>query len=84
MDYNSVVAKGQLLAEIDPSLLEANIRAVSRPVCSPPPLRSRRPRANLAEAKKNLERNRDLFERLYRGHGTRPVQDGLRDLPLAA
>ncbi len=64
VDYNSVVAKGQLLAEIDPSLLEANIRQSEASVLSAS-ASLQEVRANLAEAKKNLERNRDLFSRGY-------------------
>jgi len=64
VDYNSVVARGQLLAEIDPSLLEANIRQSQASVLSAS-ASLQEARANLAEAKKNLERNRDLFSRGY-------------------
>jgi len=64
VDYNSVVTRGQLLAEIDPSLLEANIRQSEASVLSAS-ASLQEVRANLAEAKKNLERNRDLFSRGY-------------------
>ncbi len=64
VDYNSVVTRGQLLAEIDPSLLEANIRQSQASVLSAS-ASLQEVRANLAEAKKNLERNRDLFSRGY-------------------
>ena len=64
VDYNSVVTKGQPLAEIDPSLLEANIRQSEASVLSAS-ASLQEARANLAEAKKNLERNRDLFSRGY-------------------
>ena len=64
VDYNSVVTKGQPLAEIDPSLLEANIRQSEASVLSAS-ASLQEARANLAEAKKNLERNRDLFSKGY-------------------
>ncbi|KUK61518.1 MAG: Efflux transporter, RND family, MFP subunit [Synergistales bacterium 57_84] len=64
VNYNSLVQRGDLLAEIDPSLLEANIRQSEAGVLSA--LASiQEARANLAEAKKNLERNRELFSRGY-------------------
>ena len=49
VDYNSVVARGQLLAEIDPSLLEANIRQSQARVLSAS-ASLQEARANLAEA----------------------------------
>ncbi len=64
VDYNSVVKKGQLLAEIDPSLLEASVRQAQASV--------RSAKASLAEARavlddaaKNLRRSEDLFSRGY-------------------
>ncbi len=64
VDYNSVVARGQLLAEIDPSLLEANIRQSEASVLSAT-ASLQEARANLAEAKRTLERNRELFSKGY-------------------
>ena len=64
VDYNSVVTKGQLLAEIDPSLLEANIRQSEASVLSAA-ASLQEARANLAEAKRTLERNRDLASKGY-------------------
>lgn len=64
VDYNSVVTRGQLLAEIDPSLLEANIRQSEASVLSAG-ASLQEARATLAEAGKNLERNRDLFSKGY-------------------
>jgi HlyD family secretion protein len=63
-DFNEVVKKGQLLAEIDPALLEANARQAEAGL--------RSARASLAEAKaglddasRSLARNMELFSRGY-------------------
>jgi HlyD family secretion protein len=64
VDYNSVVTRGQPLAEIDPSLLEANIRQSEASVLSAT-ASLQEARATLAEAKKNLDRNRDLSSKGY-------------------
>jgi HlyD family secretion protein len=64
VDYNSVVTKGQLLAEIDPSLLQANLKQSEASVLSAKASLAEA-RANMSEAKRTKERDAELFARGY-------------------
>lgn len=64
VNYNSVVTKGQLLAEIDPSLLKANLRQSEASVLSSR-ASLQEALATLADAKRTLDRNVELLSRGY-------------------
>lgn len=64
VNYNSVVKKGQLLAEIDPSLLQANLRQSEASVLSSRAT-LQEAQATLADAKRTLDRNAELFAKGY-------------------
>ena len=59
VDYNSVVKKGDLLAEIDPDMLRANLRQSEASVLSSS-ASLQEAQATLASAKRTLERNDTL------------------------
>lgn len=62
VDYNSVVKKGDLLAEIDPSLLSSRVsQARANLLLARANLREMQ--AKLANIRKTRDRNKDLFER---------------------
>lgn len=64
VNYNSVVTKGQLLAEIDPALLQANLKQSEANVLSARASLAET-RANMAKAKRTAERNAELFAKGY-------------------
>ncbi len=64
VDYNSVVAKGQLLAEIDPDMLRANLRQSEASVLSSS-ASLQEAQATLANAKRTMDRNAELFAKGY-------------------
>ncbi len=64
VDYNSVVKKGQLLAEIDPDMLQANLRQSEASVLSSS-ANLQEAQATLASAKRTLGRNEELQAKGY-------------------
>ena len=62
VDYNSRVKKGDLLAEIDPSLLEAKVKQVRANVLAAR-ASVQEAQANLRNAKKTRDRDKELFAR---------------------
>ncbi len=62
VDYNSVVKKGDLLAEIDPSLLSAKVKQARANVMSAQ-ANIKEAQASVKNAKKTRDRNRELFVR---------------------
>ncbi|GAB6280319.1 MAG: efflux RND transporter periplasmic adaptor subunit [Thermovirga sp.] len=64
VDYNSVVTKGQMLAEIDPALMQASLKQSESSVLSAKASLAEA-RADLVEAKRTLDRNTELFAKDY-------------------
>jgi len=64
VDYNSVVEKGQLLLEIDPDLMQANLKQSEAGVLSAEASLAEAG-ADMAEAERNRERTEKLFARGY-------------------
>jgi HlyD family secretion protein len=62
VDYNSVVRKGDLLAEIDPSLLSAKVKQSKADVLAAK-ADVQEAQANVRNAKKTRDRNKELFSR---------------------
>lgn len=62
VDYNSVVKRGDLLAEIDPSLLSAKVKQAKANVLAAK-ANVQEAQANVRNTKKTRDRNRELFER---------------------
>lgn len=62
VDYNSVVRKGDLLAEIDPSLLSAKVKQAKADVLAAK-ADVQEAQANVRNAKKTRDRNKELFSR---------------------
>ncbi len=64
VDYNSVVKKGQLLAELDPSLFQANVDQ-SNAKLSNAKASLAKATANLSYKKNNYQRYKHLYEKNY-------------------
>lgn len=64
VDYNSVVKKGQLLAELDPSLFQANVDQ-SNAKLSNAKAALAKATANLSYKKNNYQRYKHLYEKNY-------------------
>ncbi len=64
VDYNSVIKKGQLLLEIDPDLMQANLRQSEAGVLSAEASLAEA-RADMSEAERNRERSAKLFAKGY-------------------
>lgn len=64
VDYNSIVKKGQPLAQIDPAVFQAQVEQ-ARANLQSAAANVEKSEASLLDAKRTLERNRTLFERNF-------------------